>query len=180
MKSSLRIGLVVFAFGAFVFTACGDNDHSLNVTPGNSGANGSEDGASVDSRLQCQVLGELCHEADTGSGPAHDCHEVGHDGVAKNCVEEFTSCTFSCVDVGAGGAASRPDALCAALGELCHEVDDLDGPLHECHEAGHDGVAATCAERFDSCATQCLAARAKLEQAERGALSGGAGAGGAP
>jgi len=196
MKSSLRLALclVSLSYGA-VFTACSDDDdNAANATGGSSGpgelagsggSGGLNGSSAVDGTVQCQVIGTLCHEGDTGSGAAHDCHEEGHEGVATACAKDFSSCIFSCVtdsdDIGSGGSASRPDALCVALGELCHEVDDVDGPLHDCHEVGHEGVAAACAEQFDNCATECLAARAKLEASGEGGApaSGGAAAGGA-
>ena len=133
----------------------------------------------------CEVIGELCHAADTGSGPAHDCHEVGHVGNAEGCAEAFDGCIALCTGDdegtgGAGGSGPVPDAHCAALGELCHGVDDGDGPLHDCHEVGHVGNAAGCAEAFDDCATQCLAAHEALEEGAGGGGAGGvSGTGGA-
>jgi len=181
MKSSLRAGLSLALVGSlFAFAGCGDDDDSSTSNAGSGNVGGAADGA-----LECQVLGELCHEADTGSGPAHDCHETGHIGNAATCVKDFSSCIHVCVtdadDLGAGGAASAPDPRCIALGELCHEVDDKNGPLHTCHETGHIGDAAKCAATFDSCATQCLAARAALETGTggAGATGGGPGVGGA-
>lgn len=121
---------------------------------------------------QCRVLGELCHEADTGSGPAHECHELGHVNDAAACVEGFSGCVETCVE---GSAGEEP--LCAALGELCHAVDDETGPLHECHELGHVNDAAVCAAEFDRCAELCLAAREELEHGHGAGGAGGAGAG---
>jgi hypothetical protein len=188
MKRSLRACLGVIAVGSLLaFAGCGDDDDSGNPSTGgktSTGGSGNVGGA-PDGGLECQVIGELCHEADTGSGPAHDCHETGHEGTAAACVKDFASCIHTCVtdadDLGTGGAGAAPDPLCAALGELCHEVDDKTGPLHECHEVGHIGVAATCVKEFDSCATQCLAARALLEAggAGGGDAGGVTGAGGA-
>jgi hypothetical protein len=170
---SLRTCLSVIAVGSlFAFAGCGDDDDSNKPS---SSAGSSSVGGAPDRALECEVIGELCHEADTGSGSAHDCHETGHEGTVAACVKDFASCIHTCVtdadDLGAGGAGSAPDPRCVALGELCHEVDDKTGPLHECHEIGHIGVAANCASEFDGCATQCLAARALLE-------AGGGGAGG--
>ncbi|HYP87491.1 MAG TPA: hypothetical protein VEQ59_05045, partial [Polyangiaceae bacterium] len=61
-------------------------------------------------------------------------------------------------------------------GELCHAVDDHDGPLHACHELGHENDAEQCAAAFDDCSAQCLAAREALEEAP--APVAGAGGGG--
>jgi len=178
MKSRPFACLVVATLSLSAFTACGDDDDSMPANEGGSSNVGGQPPA-TNGALECQVLGELCHEADTGSGPAHDCHETGHQGVASSCVKDFSSCVHTCVtdadDLGMGGAAGDP--LCISLGELCHEVDDINGPLHECHETGHTGNAAACAATFDSCATQCLAARAALETGAAGA-GGITGAGG--
>lgn len=118
-----------------------------------------------DGSAECAVIGELCHESDSGSGDAHDCHETGHIGDGAVCLSAFADCVALCVpeddDGDAGG--SQADAHCAALGELCHPVDDHDGPLHECHELGHENDAAACAKAFEACSTQCLAARETLE-----------------
>lgn len=182
MKTSLRTCLSLAAVASlFAFAGCNDDSDSNGAnTAGKSSSAGA--GGAADGAIQCEVIGELCHEADTGSGPAHDCHETGHVGVAATCAKEFSSCIHTCVtdadDLGSGGAASAPDPRCIALGELCHEVDDKTGPLHICHETGHIGDAAKCAASFDSCATECLAARAALESGAGGA-GGATGSGGA-
>jgi hypothetical protein len=133
--------------------------------------------------LICEVIGELCHEADTGSGPGHDCHQLGHVGNADACVEGFDGCVALCTGEdegtgGAGGAGPALDAHCAALGELCHGLADA-GPVQECHELGHVGNAANCAAEFDNCATLCLAAHEALEEGVGGAGAGGVSSGGA-
>lgn len=167
MKSIWRASVLAVSLAAVAsFTACGDDDDSSQEP-----AAGADGGAS-ETPLDCSVLGELCHEADTGSGLAHDCHELGHDGVIATCAKQFDGCISACVTE---SDASQQDPRCAALGELCHEVDDGDGPLHDCHELGHDGNAAACASGFEDCATRCLVARAALEAAAGGA--GGAGPG---
>jgi hypothetical protein len=189
------LGLI--ALGSFfVFAACSDDDDDVGGpnAAGETGAagapsqggggstslpeGGAHDGGAThgDGSLECQVLGELCHAADSGSGAAHDCHEVGHVGHADDCTAQFASCVGICTetDVGAGGAGGGADAKCAALGSLCHEAGEIDADASACHELGHEGNAAACADGFDACATLCLAV---LEQAEAG--EGGAGGGGA-
>jgi hypothetical protein len=138
----------------------------------------------------CQVLGHLCHDADTGTGPAADCHELGHIGDVEVCEQEFAGCIGTCVSSGGGeggaggGAGEAPDPYCAALGSLCHPVDLGTGMGADCHEIGHVGDAADCADSFDACATFCLAELEKLEEGAGGSGAGGAaqasgGAGGA-
>jgi hypothetical protein len=197
MKSSLRVGLGLIAVSSlFAFVACGDDDDSPTPSAhagtgngggggegatahGGDGHSGEGHGGAAALALECKVIGTLCHEADTGSGTGHDCHELGHEGHVDECAEQFDACISFCTeDEGTGGAPAEPkDAHCAALGELCHAVDDETGPLHECHELGHVGNAAKCAEGFDECATLCLAAREALPPTPAGGAGGAAGAG---
>lgn len=177
---SLRLGLALITFGSFAaLAACGDDHdddthggaghgHQGGGEHGGDGHAGGSDGHGPGS-AECAVLGELCHAADTGAGPAADCHELGHVGDPVACSEEFASCIGVCVEEG-----STQDPHCAALGELCHVVDTGSGMAHDCHEIGHVNDAAECAAAFEGCAAHCLAERDKLEGA------GGAGAGGAP
>ena len=209
MKSTVRLSLGLLTFSSFLaFTACGDDDDDVpqggagtgseagspssshggtgTVEPGHGGseAKGGEahgGGGHGDAPVLCQVLGSLCHDADTGSGVGHDCHQVGHVGELEACEEEFAGCIGFCVEGatgegGAGGGASADqDSKCAALGSLCHPIET--GIGQECHEVGHEGDATACAERFDECAHFCLEERSKLP--EHGAGGAGGGAGGA-
>lgn len=169
---------------ALSFAACGDDDDESPLgaagAPGQGGESGGAAGApsAASGDAQCRVIGELCHAADAGEGAAHECHELGHEGDGEACTAGFAGCVETCVDESTG-----EEPLCAALGELCHAVDDETGPLHECHELGHVNDEAVCAGQFDHCAEICLAAREELEESEAG--SGGAGGhghaeGGAP
>lgn len=86
---------------------------------------------------------------------------------------------------GAGGGggvdAGQGEAMCRVLGALCHAVDDIDGPLAECHDLGHAGDPEVCAERFESCANQCLdAADGGHGTGGGGGTGGSAGHAGAP
>lgn len=128
--------LIALALVASVGAAsCGDND---NEAPRPS------------AELQCTVVGSLCHDAESAEGQA--CHELGHDGPPDQCAARFPECIGLCLDGHDG------DPFCRALGRLCHAVDDGDGPLHACHELGHDGDPDTCRRSFDDCAERCLAA----------------------
>ncbi|HEY6080857.1 MAG TPA: hypothetical protein VIW29_18715 [Polyangiaceae bacterium] len=166
MKASAGFGFGCVVLAAFlVVPGCSDDDHDGEGDPHG------------DAALVCQVMGELCHAADSGEGPAHDCHEIGHVGEGEACEAAFDGCMGVCLesDSGAGGAggsgsggaggAEEPakDPYCAALGELCHAVDDEDGPTHDCHELGHVNDPEICAASFDECATLCLE---KLDEAE--------------
>jgi hypothetical protein len=177
MKRVNQLGWLVLAGGALLaFPACGDDDDSTGNTggsPGHAGAanGGAPDGAGgagSDGSIECQVVGLICHEADTGSGAAHDCHEVGHEGDGSACLAKFAGCINTCV-AEAAPDLTLADARCAALGELCHPVDDKDGPLHACHVLGESG---NCAEGFADCAQLCLTARKAVEAGEGGAGGG--------
>lgn len=198
MRSTARLCLGLLTFSSFLaFTACGDDD---DPSPGGAGQ-GNEGGGSIshagreakggqahgggghaDAPAICQVLGTLCHDADTGSGIGHDCHQLGHVGNVETCEEEFAGCIGFCVggETGAGGAGGGrgvdEDPHCAALGELCHPIEDGMGP--ECHELGHVGNPAACAESFEECAHFCLEARAALEPGAGGSGTGGQGGSG--
>jgi hypothetical protein len=186
------IGLLLVN-SALAFAGCGDDDEGAPGPSASAGATGqggagADPGAVASGEAQCKVLGELCHAADSGSGAASECHELGHVGDEAACVSGFAGCVETCVEFSAG-----QEPLCAALGELCHAVDDEDGPLSECHELGHVNDRAVCAAEFDHCAEICLAARQGLEpgaggagaggshgHGESGAAHGGVSAGGAP
>jgi uncharacterized repeat protein (TIGR04052 family) len=101
----------------------------------------------------CAGLGSSCHVVDPGSGPLHECHELGHGGDAQACSLGRASCVDAC-----------GEALCTTLGSFCHPVDPGSGPLHECHELGHAGDAAACFERGRECFDRCSEARAAASQ----------------
>jgi len=101
----------------------------------------------------CAGLGSTCHVVDPGSGPLHECHELGHGGNAQACSLGRASCIDAC------GAA-----LCNTLGSLCHPVDPGSGPLHECHELGHAGDVTACFERGRECFDLCTEARAAARE----------------
>lgn len=63
---------------------------------------------------------------------------------------------------GDGAIPDRPDGafLCVDLGPLCHDVDPGSGPLHDCHEGGHNPQPAWCAANAQRCIDLCNAARA--------------------
>lgn len=172
---------------------------------GNTGTGGSKAGAGAGgdggaggqpSSVQCEVLGELCHDADAGSGLASECHDVGHSNDPVECKARFAECIAVCVGGetggggagggggapsvaggGAGGGGSTPAPHCAALGELCHPVSGQSAALAACHDLGHVGDEAACEAEFVPCAVACLAAREGSGAGGAGGMSGG-GAGG--
>lgn len=187
MLLTARSCLALLALASsFVVVACDDDDDVSNggdaAGAGGEAAGGSGNGGNGGSSghatasLQCEVLGELCHAADTGSGPASDCHDLGHVGDATVCAAEFDGCIATCTDKEIGPNAN--DAKCIALGSLCHPAGEVDAEAEACHALGHDGVAADCAEKFDECAALCLAVLETLEHGGAGGAAHG-GAGGA-
>lgn len=100
----------------------------------------------------CAGLGTTCHLVDPGTGPLHECHEVGHSGDALACEQARGACVQGC-----------GEQLCETLGSLCHAVSSGSGPLHECHELGHAGDAVACFERGRECFELCTAAQAALD-----------------
>ncbi len=95
----------------------------------------------------CDGLGSTCHVVDTGSGAAHECHELGHAGDQAACGEQRAACIDTC-----------GSAICTELASLCHEVDPGSGPIHECHELGHAANAAGCFARGRECFELCTQA----------------------
>ena len=205
MRRLVRRSLGVLSTSLLIAVGCGDDDDSDTTntggaaTSGGAHAGGTTSGAGTHSggtgglsgggvggaseSSECQVVGELCHEADTGVGPAHDCHELGHSGDTAACHESFASCIAVCVEdeggEGTGGASGGGQSpYCLALGELCHPVASVSAALEECHEIGHIGDAPVCAMQFEECAKACLAAREEAEGGGSGS-AGGMSAGGA-
>jgi hypothetical protein len=200
MQSTARLGALLLGLGSvMMFVSCSDDGDNGgggagqssdagqtneggtgNVGPGPT-EGGAEHGGGghAEAPTVCRVLGELCHAADTGSGAAAECHELGHVGDVAVCEQEFDGCIATCVDTGGGeggaGGGHTLDPYCAALGSLCHPVDLGTGRGADCHDIGHLGVPADCAEAFESCSGFCLEELEKLEEGAGGAGgSGGA------
>ncbi len=206
MQATARLGVLLLGVGSVLtFVSCSDDDDNVGGEAGQSSEGGGSGsgpteggsehaggaahggGGHAEAPTVCRVLGELCHQADTGDGAASECHDLGHVGDVAVCEQEFDGCIATCVDAGGGeggaggGAGSTLDPHCAALGALCHLVDTGSGMGAECHEIGHLGVATDCADAFEGCGSFCLEELEKLEDGAGGTGAGGAGpaAGGA-
>jgi len=105
MTSFARACVGLLALGsALAFAGCGDDD---DAAPGGGGSaaqggegpdHGGESSVGAATGVaECQVVGELCHEADTGAGAAHECHELGHVNDQDLCAAEFTHCATICL-----------------------------------------------------------------------------------
>lgn len=177
------------------FAACGgDDDDATPSSTGGAPSHAGEGQGGVDAHggdaqggdghgvgpAVCEVLGTLCHAADSGTGPVSECHDVGHEGNEAACEAQFALCITTCAadEGGSGGSPSQvvSDPYCEAMGELCHFLNDEGTPTGECHEIGHVGNEADCIDAFAECAPMCLAKR-ELEpdgHEEAGGAGGGA------
>jgi hypothetical protein len=55
----------------------------------------------------CEEIIAACHELDTGSGLAHDCHDVAHDAKDEaTCTAKKAECLAGCVKTDAGATDS--------------------------------------------------------------------------
>lgn len=75
----------------------------------------------------CETISHVCHAFDTGSGPAHVCHELGHAGDLAACDGALAMCMSTCSgDAGArshdedGGAHTRDEDAGASDGGSGH------------------------------------------------------------
>ena len=172
MKSTagLCLGLISIS-SVLAFVSCGGDDDDAPGGAGQTSEGGADPGTGGtahaggpahmggeahggaghgDAATICQVLGHLCHDADTGTGLAADCHDLGHEGDGEACEQGFASCIDTCVDSagegGAGGGAStQQDPYCAALGALCHPVDMGSVMGADCHDtSGKNERTASC------------------------------------
>lgn len=175
---SLSVAWLIGAgsLGACLFTACnGDADLVPAPSGPSAGAGGESHGPGS---AECEAMGHLCHDADTGSGPASECHETGHVGDAEACSDAFESCIDTCVPAGggeAGGSGHRQGAYCRALGSYCHDADTGSGRGHECHNIGHAGDEEACVEEFEGCISFCKEALEEAGEGGAGGVPGNAG-----
>lgn len=56
------------------------------------------------------------------------------------------------------GGHTSPYPSCNAITQACHEFDVGEGPVHDCHELGHDSTSdEPCAAKKDACLALCVA-----------------------
>jgi hypothetical protein len=84
MRHPLRLVLFTLWAGA-LGAACGDDD-----------AEEDPHGEVLESAT-CEEISEACHSADSGSGPAHACHELAHEDIEADCVVGRADCLATCV-----------------------------------------------------------------------------------
>jgi len=52
---------------------------------------------------------------------------------------------------------SSPFPACDAIIKRCHELDVGEGPIHDCHDLGHDAESdAECVPKRDECLRICV------------------------
>lgn len=71
--------------------ACGDDDDDK------SGA------GEATLKAECAEISDACHEADDGTGDAHECHDVAHHNDVGDCKEQRDHCLEVCAGHGEGG-----------------------------------------------------------------------------
>ena len=74
------------AFGSVALVGCGDDD-------------GEEEEHEEEHDPQspsCAEIMDVCHAADEGEGPAHDCHDVAHADVEADCEAQKDACLATC------------------------------------------------------------------------------------
>ncbi|MDQ3032437.1 MAG: hypothetical protein M3Y87_08485 [Myxococcota bacterium] len=88
----------------------------------------------------CETISHTCHAFDTGSGPAHECHELGHASDVGACEAALAGCLMTCSgDAGAhhhdedGGASGDDDA-----GSHSHDAD-AGSHSHDADAGASDG-----------------------------------------
>jgi hypothetical protein len=81
---------------------------------------------------------------------------------AKSTIKWLTlvvAATVACNgDADDGSPPSAGAAACEELGSICHDEDDGDGPIAECHDVGHQAIPEQCLARYDECKQLCTAA----------------------
>jgi hypothetical protein len=72
---------------------------SLGIGCGGGGGGSGDDAEDETGKklsADCNAIREACHVDDEGTGIAHDCHEIAHDGVAAVCTARKQACLAGC------------------------------------------------------------------------------------
>ncbi len=102
------------------------------------------------------------HESDEhGTSDDHGESTTGHDatttdhGTTDHGTTDHGTTDHATTDHGTTDHAttSTDEPSCAALGAGCHDAEDEVGMM--CHEIGHDGDEAACAEAWEMCKEAC-------------------------
>jgi hypothetical protein len=134
---------------------------------------------SADPTGSCREIARACHPHDTGSGIAHECHELGHDGNDALCAPRRDECLAACPprEAGSDAGAETPEedaatdapgdveqdpcpAHCACMVETCssqpgYPCADESQCLAAC--AAHTSEQKECWPKFCARAKRCFA-----------------------
>ncbi len=120
---SIPLLVLVLCGSAGVTVACGDDADA-------------DDGHSQDEPQVCKDISSVCHDLDTGSGTAHDCHEQAHDGDAAVCEMIRDECLAFCAGGTETGSTSSPTSESDSGSTHGEESTGDDG------STGHDSSTA--------------------------------------
>jgi len=81
----LTVAVAFAAFGSLGLVACGDDEKEP-----------AEEQEHEPESPSCAEIMDVCHGADEGTGPAHDCHDVAHADVEDDCAAQKDSCIATC------------------------------------------------------------------------------------
>lgn len=117
MKKVLISAAIVAAF-AGVFACSHDHDED-----GHSHGDG---GTHTSAFAACQAIIDACHEKDVGTGPVHDCHDLGHEATSDApCAAKKDECVKTCNAAGteddAGSDAGGKDAASEGGSDAGHD-----------------------------------------------------------
>ena len=99
---------------------------------------------------------EFCQADDEDAGPDHD-EDAGHEHEDEDGGQDAAT-GHDPEDAAAGehGDEDAASGKCAELGQRCHDFDTPDAEMaRECHDVGHEGDEAACAEIYDECLAVC-------------------------
>lgn len=131
---SIATGPLALAVGASL--ALGTSvDGALAAAPRWTASGGSLEAEGGAARFTCTAAGDVEVRLSAGEG---ECS--ASDSVVVSCAEPPAS------------------SACAGLGGTCHVVDGSSAEAHACHELGHGGDEAACAEGRAACIDTCGAA----------------------
>ncbi len=82
----LTVAVAFAAFGSLGLVACGEDDEREPT----------EEQEHEPESPSCAEIMNVCHAADEGTGPAHDCHDVAHADGEEACVAQKDACIAAC------------------------------------------------------------------------------------
>jgi hypothetical protein len=154
-QDSFATLLLALAASAAVTVACGDDK-------------GSGDEHSSTEPPVCMEVSSACHDLDTGSGMAHDCHEQAHAGDAAVCEMIHDECIAFCTGAGTGSESgtsmsttmttttdATTDASTGSESGTTDEATSSSGHMDESSTAADHGTGDTGAGVCDEIGTGC-------------------------